>query len=144
MRSYSVWLSLSDLFHLPLHPQGQSILLLMAGFPCFLWLNNTILYMVTTHCLFIYPLRLLCSHMSGAAEVRPNRDKVAGQERNLQGSSSPRGCPRGPVCPFLLPVLLLLGFLLIFGNIIYSNKASLEKSKPFWKWSWLLWLRTWP
>ena len=23
--------------------------------------------------------------------------------------------------------------LLIFGNIIYSNKASLEKSKPFWK-----------
>ena len=31
----------------------------------------------------------------------------------------------------LSSVLLLLGFLLIFGNIVYSNKASLEKSKPF-------------
>ena len=46
-------------------------------------------------------------------------------------SSSPRGCPGGPVCPFLPSVLLLVGFLLIFGNIIYSNKASLEKSKSF-------------
>ena len=41
--------------------------------------------------------------------------------------------PGGLVCPFLLSVLLLLSFLLIFGNIIHSNKASLEKSKPFWK-----------
>ena len=48
-------------------------------------------------------------------------------------SSSPRGYPGGPVCPFLLSVLLLLEFLLIFGNIIYSNKASLEKSKSFWE-----------
>ena len=39
-----------------------------------------------------------------------------GQEGNLQGSPSPRGCPRGPVCPFLPSVLLLLGFLLIFRN----------------------------
>ena len=46
-------------------------------------------------------------------------------------SSSPRGCPGGPVCPFLPSVLLLVGFLLIFGNIIYSNKAYLEKSKSF-------------
>ena len=57
----------------------------------------------------------------------------SGQERNLQGSSSPQGFPGGPECPFLPSVLLLLGFLLIFGNIIYSNKALLEKSKPFWK-----------
>ena len=64
-----------------------------------------------------------------AAWVRPNRDKATGRERNLQRSSSPRGCPGGPVCPFLLSVLLLLGFLLIFGNIIYSNKALLAKSK---------------
>ena len=80
-----------------------------------------------------------------------------------------RGCAGGPMCPLgsrrvekgtckaalpsrlswgagvsLSSFLLLLGFLLIFGNIIYSNKASLEKSKPFWKCSWLLWLRTWP
>ena len=92
--------------------------------------------------------------------MRPNHDKVTGRERNLQGSSSSHGAvpgPQyvpsgaagtrkesasqlfpsrlsgGPVCPFLLSVLLLLGFLLIFGNIIYSNKASLEKFKPFWK-----------
>ena len=43
-------------------------------------------------------------------------DKVTGRERNLQGSSSPRGCPWGLVCPFLPSALLLLGFLLIFGN----------------------------
>ena len=43
-------------------------------------------------------------------------DKVTGREGNLQGSPSPRGCPGGPVCPFLPSVLLLLGFLLIFGN----------------------------
>ena len=75
--------------------------------------------------------------------MHPVRDKVIGQERTLQGSSSshgaapgaqgalsgatgtrkdpagspsPRGCPGGPVCPFLPSVLLLLGFLLIFGN----------------------------
>ena len=53
-----------------------------------------------------------------------------GTRKNLQGSSSPRGCPGGPICPFPLSVLLLLSFLLIFGNVIYSNKASLEKSKP--------------
>ena len=63
----------------------------------------------------------------------PVGDKVTGQERNLQGSSSPRGCPEGLICLFPLSVSLLLGFLVIFGNIIYSNKASLEKSKPFWK-----------
>ena len=57
---------------------------------------------------------------------------------------SPRGCPGGPACPFPPSVSLLLGFLLIFGNIIYSNKASLEKSKPFWKCLRLLWLRTRP
>ena len=97
--------------------------------------------------------------LSGATRMRPVRDKVRdkkgtckaalphtwlpwgsnmssreppGQERNLQGSSSPQGCPGGLVCPFLLSVLLSLGFL-IFVNIIYSNKASLEKSKHFWK-----------
>ena len=96
-----------------------------------------------------YSLRLrmkskVWDHMSGAACMCPVGDKVTGRERNLQGSSSLRGCPGGPVCPFLLSVLLLLGFLLIFGNIIYINKASLEKSKPFWKCSWLLWLRTRP
>ena len=72
----------------------------------------------------------LDGHVSGDAGMRPIRDKVMGWERNLQGSSSPRGCPGGPVRPFPLSVLLLLGFLLIFGNVIYGNKASLEKSKP--------------
>ena len=83
-------------------------------------------------------------NLSGAARMCPGRDKVTGRERNLQGSSSPRGCPGGPVCPFAPSVSLLLGFLLIFGNIIYGNKASLEKSKLFWKCSWLLWLGTRP
>ena len=79
----------------------------------------------------------------GAAEMHPVCDKVMGWERNLQGRSSPRGCPGGLVCLFPLSVSLL-GFLLIFGNVIYSNKASLEKSKPIYKCSWLLWLRTLP
>ena len=73
----------------------------------------------------------------------PVHDKVMGRERNLQGSSSSHGAApgaqcvpsgaagtrkeparqlfpsslsQGPVCPFLPSVLLLLGFLLIFGN----------------------------
>ena len=108
---------------------------------------------------------LLHVYVLGASRTCPDGDKVTGWERNLQGSSSPRGCPRGkvtrrernlqgsssplgcpegPVCSFPPPVSLVLGFLLIFGNIIYSNKASLEKFKPFWKCSWLLWLRTQP
>ena len=41
----------------------------------------------------------MTQRVSGAAGVRPNRDKVSGQERNLQRSSSSRGCPRGPICP---------------------------------------------
>ena len=121
--------------------------------------------------MYLYTSLLLISILSGATGVCPNRDKVAAWERNLQGSScssglprgpntspreprgretnlqgsfSPRGCPGGRVCPFLLSVLLLLGFLLIFGNIKYSNKASLEMSKPFWRCLWLLWLRTRP
>ena len=90
----------------------------------------------------------------------PNRDKVTGRERNLQGSSSSHGAApgaqyvpsgaarmrkesarqffpsrlcRGPGMSLSSSVLLLLGFLLIFRNIIYSNKSSLEKFKPFWK-----------
>ena len=90
--------------------------------------------------------------------VCPNHDKVTGWERKLQGSSFSHRAPRGPnmfpleppgwernlqaalplevvpgawYVPFFLSVLLLLDFLLISGNIIYSNKASLEKSKPF-------------
>ena len=51
-------------------------------------------------------------------------------ERNLQGSSSSRGCPEGPECFSPLSILLLLGFLLIFGNVTHSDQASLEKSKP--------------
>ena len=66
----------------------------------------------------------------GITGMYPDCVKVTGRERNLQGSSSPWGCPGGPVCLFPLSVLLLLGFLLIFGNVLYSNKASLEKSKP--------------
>ena len=42
-----------------------------------------------------------------------------------------RGCPRASVCPFLLSVLLLLDFLLIFGNKIHSNKASLQSPSLF-------------
>ena len=38
-----------------------------------------------------------------------------GPERSLQGSPSPRGCP-GPGMSLSPSVLLLLGFLLIFGN----------------------------
>ena len=53
------------------------------------------------------------SKMSGAVGTRPGHDKVMRQERNLQGSSSPRGCPGDPVCPLSLSVLLLLCFLLI-------------------------------
>ena len=68
--------------------------------------------------------------MLGDAGMHPIHDKFMEWERNLQGSSSPWGCPGGLVCPFPLSVLLLLGFLLIFGNVIYSNEASLEKSKP--------------
>ena len=79
----------------------------------------------------------------GAAGMCPVRDKFMRRERNLQGSSSSHGAApgaqyvpsgaagmrkeparqlspsrlsRGPVCPFLPTVLLLLGFLLIFGN----------------------------
>ena len=65
----------------------------------------------------------------GAAGMCPIRHKVRGRERSLQGSSSPWGCPGGPVCPFPLSILLL-GFLLILGNVTYSDQASLEKSKP--------------
>ena len=99
-------------------------------------------------------MQLTSIYLLGADGACPNRDKVMGQERNLQGSSSshgaapggptcplgellgrernlqgsssPRGCPGGPVCPFPPSVVLLLGFLFIFGNIIYSNK-------PPWK-----------
>ena len=89
----------------------------------------------------------------------PNRDKVTGRERKLQGSSSSHGsAPGSQYVPLgaagmrkesarqLFPLRLSRGpgmslsslgrtivVLLIFGNIIYSNKASLEKSKPFWK-----------
>ena len=61
----------------------------------------------------------------------PGHDKVTGWERNLKGSSSPQGCPRGPIYPFPLSVLLLLGFLLIFGNVIYSDKPRpLPRKSP--------------
>ena len=63
----------------------------------------------------------------------PDRDKVTGRERNLQGSSSPRGGPGSPVCPLPPSVLLLLDFLLILGNVTYSDQASLAKSKPIKK-----------
>ena len=36
---------------------------------------------------------------------------AAGTERNLQGSSSPRGRSGGPVCPFLRLTVLGLSFL---------------------------------
>ena len=71
----------------------------------------------------------LPGEMSGAAGMCPDRDKVTGRERNLQGSSSPRGCPGGPICPLSLSVLLLLGFLLL-GNVTYGDQASPEKSNP--------------
>ncbi|CAN0570293.1 unnamed protein product [Rangifer tarandus platyrhynchus] len=51
----------------------------------------------------------------------------------MQGSSSPRGRPGGPVCPLPLSVLLLLGFLLILGNVTYSDQATPEKSNAIKK-----------
>ena len=53
----------------------------------------------------------------------PGCDKVTRRERNLQGSSSPRGCPGDPVYPLSLSVLLLMCFLLNLGNVICSNQA---------------------
>ena len=44
MRSYSICLSLSDLFHLAQCPQGLSMVSHMAGFHSFLWKNNILLF----------------------------------------------------------------------------------------------------
>ena len=79
--------------------------------------------------------------MSGAAGMHPVRDKVMGRERKLQGSSSSHGAAlgaqyvpsgaarereqsarqlfplrlsRGPVCPFLLSVLTVVGLSINF------------------------------
>ena len=71
--------------------------------------------------------------MSGPAGTCPDHDKVTGWERKLQGSSYPLGCPRGPICPLSLSVLLLLCFLLLLGNVTYSDQVSPEKSNPIKK-----------
>ena len=52
VKSYSICISLSDLFHLELCPQGSSMLPQMVGFCYFSWLNNILLY--TYHILFTH------------------------------------------------------------------------------------------
>ena len=59
MRSYSICLSLSDLFHLAEFAQAPSILLQMTGFLSFLWLNNNplcvcIIYIWYPYITFVY------------------------------------------------------------------------------------------
>ena len=67
----------------------------------------------------------------GSCQDVPNPWQNHGTREEPAGSSSPQGCPGGPVCPFFLSVLLLLGFLLILGNVTYSDQDfSLEKSEP--------------
>ena len=83
-------------------------------------------------------------YVSSGAGDAPSPWQGHGDEGGTCRQLFPWGLSGDPVRPFLTPVLLLLGFLLIWGNIIYSNKVSLEKPKPFWKCSWLLWLRTRP
>ena len=56
MKLSSICLSLSELFHLVYCPLGPSVLLQIAGFPSFLWLNNTlscICVRVYTHHIFL-------------------------------------------------------------------------------------------
>ena len=67
----------------------------------------------------------------GSCQDIPRLWQGHGMREEPAGSSSPQGCPGGPVCPFFLSVLLLLGFLLILGNVTYSDQDfSLEKSEP--------------
>ena len=69
VRSYSIWFSLSGLFHLAKRPQGPSMLLQMAGFP-FILLNNISFY----HIIFIHLSNcghLCCFHISQDPQPGP-------------------------------------------------------------------------
>ena len=56
MKSYSICLSLSDIFHLTSHPLGLAMLLQMARFHYFLGLNNIPLYTYTAYVyIHLYP-----------------------------------------------------------------------------------------
>ena len=56
VRSYGVWLSPSDLFHLALYPLGPPMLLQIARFHPSLWLRSSPLCISTTSSLSICPL----------------------------------------------------------------------------------------